>query len=122
MPPLREPIRAAHLLARPSITYRDLAPFDPARPSLPPQIIEEVEIEIKYKGYMERQRRQIEEFRKLENTIIPPGFDFSKIRGLSREARERLVKVRPGTLGQAARVPGVTPSDIMVLLAHLSRK
>jgi len=122
MPPLREPVKAASLLARPSITYGDLAPFDPSRPSLPPRVIEEVEIEIKYKGYMDRQRRQIEEFRKLENKIIPPGFDFSKVRGLSLEAQERLIKVRPGTLGQAARVPGVTPSDIMVLLAHLSQE
>jgi tRNA uridine 5-carboxymethylaminomethyl modification enzyme len=122
MPPLREPVRATNLLARPSITYGDLAPFDPSRPSLSSRIIEEVEIEIKYKGYMERQRRQIEEFRKLESKTIPPGFDFSRVRGLSREAQERLAEVRPGTLGQAARVPGVTPSDIMVLLAHLSQE
>lgn len=121
IPPLREPIKAAILLARPHITYRDLMPFDPGRPSLPPRIQEEVEITIKYRGYIERQKRQLEELQKLETKVIPENFDFSQVRGLSREAQERLTKIRPRNLGQASRVPGVTPADIMVLLAHLSR-
>lgn len=121
MPPLQEPVRASVLLARPHITYEDLAPFDPARPDLPSHVVEEVEIEIKYRGYMERQRRQIEEFRRLEAKTIPENFDFSQVRGLSREAQERLAKIRPQNIGQASRIPGVTPSDIMVLIAYLSR-
>ena len=121
MPPLQEPTKASALLARPHITYTELAPFDPSRPSLPPHVVEEVEIEVKYQGYMERQKRQIEEFRKMEERTIPLGFDFTKVKGLSREAQERLAQVRPQTLGQAARVPGVTPSDLMVLLVYLSQ-
>ncbi|MEN3183834.1 MAG: tRNA uridine-5-carboxymethylaminomethyl(34) synthesis enzyme MnmG, partial [Atribacterota bacterium] len=121
MPPLKEAVKASSLLARPHITYEDLAPFDPGRPSLPPHVKEEVEIEIKYRGYIERQRRQVEEFRKLEMKSIPKDFDFSQVKGLSREAQERLTEIRPENLGQASRVPGVTPADIMVLLAYLSR-
>ncbi|MEN3185765.1 MAG: tRNA uridine-5-carboxymethylaminomethyl(34) synthesis enzyme MnmG [Atribacterota bacterium] len=113
--PIREPVRASVLLMRPQITYHDLAPFDPGRPFLPPQAIEEVEIEIKYRGYIERQIRQIGEFRKMEEKQIPPDFDFSRIKGLSSEAREKLQKVKPTTLGQASRVAGVTPADIVVL-------
>ncbi|MEN3203422.1 MAG: tRNA uridine-5-carboxymethylaminomethyl(34) synthesis enzyme MnmG [Atribacterota bacterium] len=122
MSPLKEPVKASSLLARPHITYQDLAPFDPGRPSLPPQVVEEVEIEIKYRGYMERQRHQIEELHKLEMKTIPEDFDFSQLKGLSREAQERLTKVRPQNLGQASRIPGVTYADIMVLLAYLSQE
>ncbi|NSW75925.1 MAG: tRNA uridine-5-carboxymethylaminomethyl(34) synthesis enzyme MnmG, partial [Candidatus Atribacteria bacterium] len=113
--PIKEPVRASVLLTRPQITYYDLAPFDPARPFLPPQVIEEVEIEIKYRGYIERQIQQVQEFRKMEEKRIPPDFDFSKVKGLSSEAREKLQKVKPTTLGQASRVAGVTPADIVVL-------
>ncbi|MGQ9746564.1 MAG: tRNA uridine-5-carboxymethylaminomethyl(34) synthesis enzyme MnmG [Candidatus Caldatribacteriaceae bacterium] len=117
--PLQEPIRAAVLLTRPQITYYDLAPFDLGRPFLPPSVIEEVEIEVKYRGYIQRQIQQIEEFRKMEEKIIPPDFDFEKVKGLSSEAREKLQKVRPTTLGQASRVAGVTPSDLTVLSIYL---
>ncbi|MGC8778842.1 MAG: tRNA uridine-5-carboxymethylaminomethyl(34) synthesis enzyme MnmG, partial [Candidatus Caldatribacteriaceae bacterium] len=118
--PLKEPIRASTLLTRPQITYYALAPFDPQRPYLSPQVIEEVEIEIKYRGYIQRQIQQIEELRKMEDKRIPPDFDFSKVTGLSSEAREKLQKVRPTTLGQASRVAGVTPADIAVLTILLS--
>ena len=100
--PVKEAIKASALLSRPEISYRDLAPFDPERPFLEPQVIEEVEIEIKYRGYIERQKREIEEFKKMENKVIPPDFDFSSIQVISQEAREKLQKVRPATLGQAA--------------------
>lgn len=113
--PIKEPVRASVLLTRPQITYYDLAPFDPARPFLPPQVIEEVEIEIKYRGYIKRQVQQVQEFRKMEEKRIPPDFDFSQVKGLSSEAREKLQKVKPTTLGQASRVAGVTPADIVVL-------
>lgn len=122
MPPLKEATKLSVLLARPHISYRDLAPFDPNRPSLPPQVVEEVEIEVKYRGYIERQKRQIEEFRRLEEKTIPEDFDFSQVKGLSREAQERMAEIRPRTLGQASRIPGVTPSDIMVLLVYLDRR
>lgn len=118
--PLKEPIRASLLLARPCVTYHDLAPFDPGRPPLPSQLIEEVEIEIKYRGYIQRQIQQIEEFRKMEDKRIPSDFDFSQVKGLSSEAREKLQKIRPTTLGQASRIAGVTPADILVLAALLS--
>ncbi|HOQ67028.1 MAG TPA: tRNA uridine-5-carboxymethylaminomethyl(34) synthesis enzyme MnmG [Candidatus Atribacteria bacterium] len=119
--PVKEAIKASDLLARPEITYRDLAPFDRERPFLEPQVIEEVEIEIKYRGYIERQKREIEEFKKMESKIIPPNFDFSSVQVISREAREKLQKVRPATLGQAARVAGVTPSDIAALSILLEK-
>ena len=119
--PIREAIKASALLARPEINYRDLAPFDPERPFLEPQVIEEVEIEIKYRGYIERQKREIEEFKKMENKTIPPNFDFSSLQVISREAREKLQKVKPATLGQAARVAGVTPSDIAALYILLEK-
>lgn len=119
--PVKEAIKASALLSRPEISYRDLAPFDPERPFLEPQVIEEVEIEIKYRGYIERQKREIEEFKKMENKVIPPDFDFSSIQVISQEAREKLQKVRPATLGQAARVAGVTPSDIAALRILLEK-
>ncbi len=118
--PIQEVTKASVLLTRPQINYRDLAPFDPARPHLPPQVIEEVEIEVKYRGYIQRQIQQIEEFRKMEGKLIPPHFDFSSVKGLSSEAKERLQRVKPTTLGQASRVPGVTPSDLAVLNILLS--
>ena len=118
--PLQEPIRASVLLTRPQVTYYDLSPFDPGRPHLPPQVIEEVEIEVKYRGYIQRQLQQIEEFQKMEDKRIPSDFDFSKVSGLSSEAREKLQKVRPTTLGQASRVAGVTPADLAVLTILLS--
>lgn len=119
--PIKEATKASALLTRPEINYFDLAPFDPERPFLEPQVIEEVEIEIKYRGYIERQKREIEEFKKMENKTIPPNFDFSSLPVISREAREKLQKVKPATLGQAARVAGVTPSDIAALYILLEK-
>jgi tRNA uridine 5-carboxymethylaminomethyl modification enzyme len=119
--PIKETTRLATLLTRPQISYLDLAPFDPQRPFLPPQIIEEVEIEIKYRGYIERQQRTINEFLRLERKVIPGDFDYSSVTGLSQEAKERLEKVRPQTLGQASRIPGVTPSDVLALSIILEK-
>ncbi len=119
--PIKETTKLANLLTRPQISYLDLAPFDSQRPFLSPQIIEEVEIEIKYRGYIERQQRTINEFLRLERKAIPENFDYSSVTGLSQEAKERLEKVRPQTLGQASRIPGVTPSDILALSIILEK-
>ncbi len=113
--PIKTPEHLARLLSRPRVTYRDLAPFDPTRPYLSPDIIEEVETEITYAGYIERQKRAIQSMHRLENKRIPEGFDYSSVKGLSAEARERLAEVQPLTLGQASRVRGVTPADMAVL-------
>ncbi|MCX6089520.1 MAG: tRNA uridine-5-carboxymethylaminomethyl(34) synthesis enzyme MnmG [Candidatus Atribacteria bacterium] len=121
-PPLSEPVRMATLLARPQLTYYDLAPFDPERPFLPPEAIEEVEIRIRYQGYIDRQLRSIEYFRHLENKTLPPDFDYARtVNLLSSEARERLQEMKPATLGQASRIPGVSPSDIQALAILLEK-
>lgn len=113
--PIRNPEFLARLLSRPRVTYRDLANFDLNRPYLTPNIIEEVETEITYAGYIERQRRAIQSMSRLENKRFPPDFDFSSVKGLSSEAKDRLSEVHPRTLGQASRVRGVTPADMAVL-------
>ncbi|MDK2897000.1 MAG: tRNA uridine 5-carboxymethylaminomethyl modification enzyme [Candidatus Atribacteria bacterium] len=120
--PINEVTTLYTILSRPQVSYYDLQAFDPFRPFLPPQVIEEVEIEIKYRGYIERQKREVEEFLQLESKKIPPNLDFYRLKGISREAQERLAKARPTTLGQASRVQGVTPSDLVVLSILLERK
>jgi tRNA uridine 5-carboxymethylaminomethyl modification enzyme len=115
-----------HLLRRPEITYDDLLEFDDVSRETSAVIREQVEIQIKYQGYIERQLEQIERSGKLENTRIPVEIDFSAINGLTTEVREKLDKIRPGTLGQASRIPGVTPAAISVLSiaikAHVGMK
>ncbi|HSV32091.1 MAG TPA: tRNA uridine-5-carboxymethylaminomethyl(34) synthesis enzyme MnmG [Atribacteraceae bacterium] len=119
--PLQEAEKAGSLLMRPRISYRDLSSCDPARPSLSPAVIEAVEIEIRYRGYIERHSRMLVELQRLENKKIPDGFDYEAVPGISSEARDRLRHIRPATLGQASRVIGVTPSDISVLSIMLKR-
>ena len=119
--PVTNSARLADLLRRPQISYADIAPFDPDRPALPESITEEVEIQIKYAGYLERQRKQVEEFKKEESRRLPANIDYSAIVGLRLEAREKLAAIRPMSIGQAGRISGVSPSDIAVLLIWLEQ-
>ncbi|MBO4692787.1 MAG: tRNA uridine-5-carboxymethylaminomethyl(34) synthesis enzyme MnmG [Clostridia bacterium] len=109
----------ADLIKRPQISYKDLAPFDSTRPVLPDRVCEKVETEIKYEGYINRQISQVEEMKRLENKKIPEGIDYNSITGLRLEAREKLNKIRPESIGRAARISGVSPADISVLLIYL---
>ncbi|RKY03066.1 tRNA uridine-5-carboxymethylaminomethyl(34) synthesis enzyme MnmG, partial [Candidatus Poribacteria bacterium] len=86
---------------------------------LPWQVKEQVEIQIKYEGYIKRQEQQIKQFKKMEGMLIPPDFDYSKVKGISNEAREKLMKIRPRSIGQASRISGVSPADIAVLMVAL---
>lgn len=119
--PLKTGVKFAELLKRPQLTYENLAPFDKKRPDLPYEIFEQVEIEIKYEGYIKRQQAQIDEMRRLEKKLIPADMDYREISGLRLEAAEKLAKIRPASIGQASRISGVSPADISVLLIHLAR-
>ena len=103
------------LLRRPHISYQDLAPFDSNRPDLSPDIQEQVEISVKYEGYIKRQKKQVEEFHRMESRVLPKDIDYNQIQGLRLEAREKLSAIRPLNLGQAARISGVSPADIFQL-------
>ena len=119
--PVANSARLADLLRRPQVSYADLAPFDENRPVLSEAITNEVEIQIKYAGYLERQQRQVEEFRKEESRLLPADIDYESIAGLRLEARQKLSQIRPLSLGQAGRISGVSPSDIAVLLIYLDQ-
>ena len=109
------------LLRRPQLHYGELAPFDPGRPALPPDVQEQVEISVKYEGYIQRQQRQVEDFRRMESHKLPRELDYASIQGLRLEAREKLNAVRPLDLGQASRISGVSPADIAALMIALER-
>ena len=111
--------RLIDLLRRPQLTYDDLKAFDPERPDLPPAVREQVEISVKYEGYIQRQLRQAAEFEKLERRALPEDMDYSAIQGLRLEAREKLSDVRPLNLGQAGRISGVSPADVAALMIWL---
>ena len=113
--PVPDSCRLIDLLRRPQVGYDDLTPFDPAPPDLPPAVREQVEITVKYEGYIRRQEKQVEEFEKLERRRLPPDMDYSHIQGLRLEAREKLAALRPENLGQA----GVSPADIAALMVYL---
>ena len=119
--PVSNSARLADLLRRPQVSYADLAPFDADRPALSEAITNEVEIQIKYAGYLERQQRQVEEFRKEESRLLPADIDYEAITGLRLEARQKLSQIRPLSIGQAGRISGVSPSDIAVLLIWLEQ-
>ncbi len=112
-------VHADELLKRPQITYDMLEEVDPDRPKLPREVREQVEISIKYEGYINRQSAQAEQFSKLENRRIPDGIDYKQIKGLRLEAIQKLDKIRPLSLGQASRISGVSPADIAVLMIYL---
>ena len=113
--------RLADLLRRPQVSYADIAPFDPERPELSLAVTDEVEIQIKYAGYLTRQEKQVEEFRKEEARLLPENLDYAAIPGLRLEAREKLAAIRPVSIGQAGRISGVSPADIAVLLIYLEQ-
>ena len=119
--PVASSARLADLIRRPQISYGDIAPFDAARPTLSKAITDEVEIQIKYAGYLERQQKQVAEFKKEEARLLPPDMDYDAIVGLRLEAREKLAQIRPMSIGQAGRISGVSPSDIAVLLIYLEQ-
>jgi tRNA uridine 5-carboxymethylaminomethyl modification enzyme len=114
-------VRMFDLLKRPQISYKNLAPIDKDRPLLDSNIFEQVEIEIKYQGYIQKQLEQVEKMRKLEKKKLPENVDYNKITGLRLEAQEKLNKVRPQNIGQASRISGVSPADISVLLIWLTQ-
>ena len=119
--PVTNSARLADLLRRPQVTYADIAPFDPERPELSRAITDEVEIQVKYAGYLARQDKQVEAFRKEEQTLLPSDMDYMAIQGLRVEAREKLSQIRPVSIGQAGRISGVSPADIAVLLIWLEQ-
>ena len=104
------------------MSYDDLAPIDKTRPDLDSNIFEQVEIEVKYAGYIEKQLRQVEQMQKLENKKLPEDTDYTEIKGLRLEAQEKLNKIKPLNIGQASRISGVSPADINVLLIWLTQR
>ena len=112
-------IKACDLLRRPEITYEATAKIDKERKPLPDDVCEQVEISIKYEGYIQRQQIQVDKFKRLETKKLPENIDYSKIDGLRIEARQKLEKIKPASLGQASRISGVSPADIAVLLVYL---
>lgn len=114
--------RLADLLRRPELHYAELAPFDPERPELPAAVTRQVEIRVKYAGYLQRQEQQIEAFRREEARLLPEDADYASIAGLRLEARQKLADIRPRSIGQAGRISGVSPADIAVLLIWLSQR
>ncbi len=120
--PINTGIKLVDLLKRPQINYECLKEIDVSRPSIDENIFEQVEIEVKYEGYIQRQNKQINEMRRLEKQILSENINYSEIKGLRLEAIEKLNKVRPINLGQASRISGVSPADISVLMIWLARK
>ena len=115
-------VLASDLIRRPQLTYQDLAPFDTERPPLADEVTEQVEIQIKYEGYIQKQLMQVEQMRKLESRLLPEDICYEQVRGLRLEAIEKLQRVRPYNIGQASRISGVSPADISVLLIYLSSR
>ena len=119
--PVTDGARLIDLLRRPQMTYDELMTFDPGAPALPKAVREQVEISVKYEGYIRRQLSQVEEFEKLEQHALPADLDYSGIQGLRLEAREKLAAVRPVNLGQASRISGVSPADMGALMIYLEK-
>ncbi|MBR6376903.1 MAG: tRNA uridine-5-carboxymethylaminomethyl(34) synthesis enzyme MnmG, partial [Oscillospiraceae bacterium] len=119
--PVDSSARLADLVRRPELGYDDVAPFDPERPELPAAVKEQVEIQLKYAGYIARQQRQVEEFQKAEGRRLPDSIDYNAIPALKEEAREKLARIRPVSIGQASRISGVSPADVAVLLVWLEQ-
>lgn len=120
--PVSTGVRAADLIRRPQLSYRDVMQFDPNAPELSADVCEQVEIELKYAGYIQKQLSQVNEMRKLEARKLPQDVDYNTLIGLSLEAREKLQKVKPLNIGQASRISGVSPADISVLLVWLQQR
>ncbi len=120
--PVSTGVKMADLIRRPQISYDDLKSFDEGRPELPFEVMEQVDLQIEYEGYIERQLSEVEHVRKLENKRLPQPFDYGEITGLSLEAREKLNRIQPENIGQASRISGVSPADVSVLIIWLSSK
>ena len=119
--PIQSGVSLLELCKRPECSYENLAELDPERPTLSPFICEEVEIEIKYEGYIKRQIQQVEAFKKLEKKKLPKEVDYQNMQNLRLEARQKLDKIRPENIGMASRISGVSPADISVLLVYLEK-
>ena len=120
--PVASSARLADLLRRPQLTYADLAPFDASRPELPADVTQEVEIQVKYAGYLARQEKQVAQFKAEESKSLPADLDYESIAGLRLEARQKLSQIKPLSIGQAGRISGVSPADIAVLLIYLEQQ
>ena len=119
--PLKTALSLGELIRRPELSYDMLAPIDPDRKPLPKEVTEQVDINIKYEGYITRQLKQVEQFKKLEVKKIPEDIDYDEIKGLRIEARQKLGMIRPASVGQASRISGVTPADVSVLLIYMEQ-
>ena len=120
--PLKKEIALRELLKRPEIGYQHLFAFDQELKSLPRPVWEQVEIQVKYDGYIKRQMEQIERFKKSEEVKFPEGFDFGSVTGLSTEVMEKLTRIKPHSLGQASRISGITPAAISILMVNLKKQ
>ena len=120
--PLTTGTKMAELLKRTELNYEKLKDIDDGRPDLTEQEMEEVEIQVKYEGYIKMQEAQVEKFKKLETKLLPEYIDYSKVEGISLEARQKLNKLRPRSIGQASRISGVSPADISVLLINMQMR
>ena len=120
--PLTTGVSLASLLGRPEVTYENMSLIDKDRPTLPDDVKEQVEIEIRYEGYIERQKKQVEHFKKMESRKIPADLDYDQVPSLRIEARQRLKEFKPLSIGQASRLSGVSPADVSVLLIYLEKK
>ncbi len=115
-------ISAREYLRRPEATYAMINALFPAEDPIPPELAEQVEIIVKYEVYLRKQQQQIQQMRRMEHWVIPEDIDYERLPALSRESREKLSRVRPRTLGQASRIPGVRPADIACLMIHLKSR
>jgi len=119
--PVSTGVKLAELIRRPELDYAVLKQVDKARPDISDAVFENVEIALKYEGYIRRQKAQIEEMKRMEGRLLPKDIDYTKIIGLRKEAQEKLAKIRPANIGQASRISGVSPADISVLLIWLEK-
>ena len=120
--PVKSGVKLTDLMKRPELDYEKLAPFDPQRPKLEKDVAEQVNIQIKYEGYIRQQKKQVEQFQKLENKLLPPAISYEDIKGLRLEAIQKLSAIRPQSIGHASRISGVSPADITVLLIYLEQQ
>jgi tRNA uridine 5-carboxymethylaminomethyl modification enzyme len=118
---LKTAVTLEELIRRPELKYEDLAVIDPKRPELSEDVINQININIKYEGYITRQMKQVEQFHKLEDKKIPEEIDYESIQNLRKEAIQKLSEIRPHSIGQASRISGVSPSDVSVLLIYLEQ-
>lgn len=114
-------VKLSELLRRTEITYEKLKEIDEDRPKLDREVEEEVEIQVKYEGYIKLQEQQVEKFKKLEKKLLPNNINYSDLKGLRIEARQKLDKIKPESVGQASRISGVSPADVSVLLIYLEQ-